>query len=218
MGQVCTLETSRIHDEWNDGWGLDEWNDYWSGVGWHEGCEQTYNRSVSSFSLESSVWVSTYLDTGAAVNTFPSNFGPDGVGDGSFFDWIPDGEAWQFQGYDENALPRSLNGRLTGVHKVLCSAAEIAYKEQQDFCVGHNGGHMIPIHSKNGQGMRLHSERLLEYRMNDLIPVYPEEDALNFYLNREVKSEEIYSVNDAKQCLEKESQQSDNECGKAVRS
>ena len=32
MGQVCTIETSWIHDEWspdewNDGWSLDEWND-----------------------------------------------------------------------------------------------------------------------------------------------------------------------------------------------
>ena len=54
MGQVCTTETSWIHDEWspdewNDGWRLDEWNDDWSGVVWHEDCEQTYNTSVSSF-------------------------------------------------------------------------------------------------------------------------------------------------------------------------
>ena len=54
--------------------------------------------------------------------------------------------------------------------------------------------------------------------MNDLIPVYLEKDALNFYLNREVKSEEIYSVNGAEQCLEKENQQSGNEYGRAVRS
>ena len=69
-------------------------------------------------------------------------------------------------------------------------AAEIAYNEQQDFYVGHNGGNMIPIHSKIGQGMRIHFEKLLnEYGMNDLVPVYLEKDALNFYLNREVKSE-----------------------------
>ena len=117
MGQVCTTETSWIHDEWsphewNDGWSLDEWNDDWSGVGWHEDCEQTYNTSVSSFSLESSAGVNANLDTGAAVNAFLVNFDREGVGDGSFFDWIPDGEAWQFQGYDENSLPRSLNGKL----------------------------------------------------------------------------------------------------------
>ena len=45
---------------------------------------------------------------------------------------IPNGGAWQFQGYDETGLCRSLNGRLTGVHKVLCSAAEIACKGRQD--------------------------------------------------------------------------------------
>ena len=56
-----------------------------------------------------------------ALNTFPSNFGPEGIGDGSFCDWIPDGEAWQFQGYDENGLPRSLNGRLMDAHSGLCS-------------------------------------------------------------------------------------------------
>ena len=46
-------------------------------------------------------------------NTFPLHLGPEGIGDGIFYDRIPDGEAWQFQGYDENDLPRSLNGRLT---------------------------------------------------------------------------------------------------------
>ena len=29
-------------------------------------------------------------------------------------EWIPDGRAWQFQGYDENELLGSLNGSLTG--------------------------------------------------------------------------------------------------------
>ena len=63
-------------------------------------------------------------------------------------EWLPDGGAWQFHGYDENGLVRSLNGRVTGVHKVLCSAAEIACKGRQDFYLGHDGGYMIPIHSK----------------------------------------------------------------------
>ena len=74
----------------------------------------------------------------------------------------------QFQGYDENGLPRSLNGRLTDAHQVWCSnasasapapasgAAEIACKEQQDFYLGHDGGYMIPIHSKICQEMRNH--------------------------------------------------------------
>ena len=54
--------------------------------------------------------------------------------------------------------------------------------------------------------------------MNDLIPVNLEKGALNFYLNREVKSEEIYSVNNAEQCFAKRSQQSGNEYARAVRS
>ena len=61
-------------------------------------------------------WVKMNLDRRAAVNTFPLNFGPDGAGDGRFYrsassEWIPDGGAWQFQGYDENGLLRSLSGR-----------------------------------------------------------------------------------------------------------
>ena len=63
-------------------------------------------------------------------------------------EWIPDGGAWQFQRYDENGLLRSLNGRLTGVHKVLCSAAEIACKGRQDFYLGHDGDSTIQIHRK----------------------------------------------------------------------
>ena len=58
------------------------------------------------------------LDTGAAVNTCSWNFGPDGEGDGWFCraasgECILGSEAWQFQGYDENGVRRSLNGRLT---------------------------------------------------------------------------------------------------------
>ena len=52
------------------------------------------------------------LDTGAAVSTFSLNFGPEGAGDGRFCwtasgEWIPDGGAWQCQGFDENGLLRS---------------------------------------------------------------------------------------------------------------
>ena len=123
-------------DERNDGWSCDEWNDDWSLAGWHEGWEQTYDNSASSFSLggfdlgatsspKRFEWLKMNLDTGAAVNTFPLNFAPEGAGDGRFDraasgEWIPDGGAWQFQGYDGNGLLRFLNGRLTGVRKVLC--------------------------------------------------------------------------------------------------
>ena len=69
-------------------------------------------------------WLSEENKGAAVNNTFPLIFGPRA---GRFYrtasgEWIPDGGAWQFQGYDENGLLRSLNGRLTGVHKVLCSA------------------------------------------------------------------------------------------------
>ena len=97
------------------------------------------------------------------MNTFTLNFGPDGAGDGRFYrtasgEWIPDGGAWQFQGYDENGLCRSLNGRLTGVHKLLCSAGEIACKGRQDFYLGSDSGFMIPVHSNSGHETRMHFE------------------------------------------------------------
>ena len=70
------------------------------------------------------------------MNTFPLNFGPEGARDGRFYrtasgEWNPDGGAWQFQGFDENGLLRSLIGRLTGVHKVLCSAEKSRAKDDK---------------------------------------------------------------------------------------
>ena len=128
---------------------FDEWNCDWSSVVWHEGWEQTYDTSASSFSLEGVdvsatsspkrfEWVKMNLDTGVAVNTFPLNFGPEGAGGGIFYrtasgEWILEGDAWQLQGYDENGLLRSLHERLIGAHKVMCSAAEIACKGRQYF-------------------------------------------------------------------------------------
>ena len=98
---------------------------------WEQMCD-TSASSVSLGRLDVSAtscpkrfeWVKMNLDTGAAVNTFPLNFGAEGTGDGrshrtAIGEWIPDGGAWQLQGYDENGLLRSLNGRLTGVHKVF---------------------------------------------------------------------------------------------------
>ena len=77
----------------------------------------------------------------------------------------------------------------------------------------------VDIHSKIGQGMRIHFEKLLsEYGKNDLIPVYLENNTFNFYLNRQVKSAETNNVNDAEQSFAKKSQQSGNEYGRAVRS
>ena len=164
------------------------------------------------------------LDTGAAVNTFPFNFGPEGAVDGRCYrtasgECIPDGGAWQFQRCDGNGLLRSLNGRLIGVHNVLRGAGEIACKGREDFYRGHEAGHMIPIHSRIGQGKRMHVEKLVNwYGRNELIPVYLKNNIFNFYLNREVKSTETNNVNDADHCLAKNSQQSGNEDGRAMRS
>ena len=36
----------------DDGWSYDEWNDDWRSIGWHEGWDQTYDNSASSFHLE----------------------------------------------------------------------------------------------------------------------------------------------------------------------
>ena len=69
----------------------------------------------------------------------------------------------------------------------------------------HDGDYIIPIHIKIGQGTIIHFEKLLnEKGMRSLIPVYLEREALNFYLNREVKSEETYSVRATKQHFERE--------------
>ena len=129
----------------------------WSSIGWHEGWEQTYDTTASSFSLESFdldamsgpkrfEWVKMNLDTGATVNTFSVEL------------WSRWRRRWKI-------LPNSqwvsvslmvelgsfkvtmkLNGRLTGAHKVLCSAGEIACKGRQDFYLGSDGGFIIPVH------------------------------------------------------------------------
>ena len=76
---------------------------------------------------------------------------------------LPDGGSWQFQGYDENGWCRSLNARLTGAHKVLCSGGEIVCKGRQDFYLESDGGFMIPSHSKIGHEMRMHFERYVSW-------------------------------------------------------
>ena len=71
------------------------------------------------------------LDTGAAVNTFPLNFGPDGQEmEDSIEQPVANGFLMVVLGNSprirRERVLRSLNGRLTGVNKVFCSAAEIA--------------------------------------------------------------------------------------------
>ena len=83
-------------------------------------------------------WVKMNLDTGAAESTFPLNSGPDG-------------------------LCRSLTGRLTAAHKVLCSAGEIACKGRQDSYLGSDGGFMIPVNRKIGHAVRMYFERLVNW-------------------------------------------------------
>ena len=110
---------------------------------------------------------------------------------------------------DENGFPKSLDGRLMDAYETLNSSASahtsapasrvagIACRKQQDFYVKHNGGYMIPTHSKIGQGMRIHFEKLLdENGKNELVPMCLENDTPNFYLNGEFKPEEIQCESD----------------------
>ena len=120
--QTCPKDTSRNDgwngDEWNDGWSIDELNDDWSSVGWHEGWEQTYDTSASSFSLggldlgatrspKRFEWVKMNLDKGAAVNTFPfvqrEQEMQDSIGLPVANGFLTE-EAWQFQGYGEKRI------------------------------------------------------------------------------------------------------------------
>ena len=76
---------------------------------------------------------------------------------------------------------------------------------------------MIPICSKIGQEMRKHFEKFVNwYGKNELIPAYLENKFFKIY--REVKSMETNNVNDADHYFAKNSQQSGNGDGRAVRS
>ena len=108
---VCTTDFSWNDggncDEWNGGWSFDEWNDDWSSVGWHEGLEQTYDTSASSFSLggldvsatscpKRFGWGENESGHRSCSEHIPLNFGPEGAGDGRFYrtasgEWILDG-------------------------------------------------------------------------------------------------------------------------------
>ena len=111
--------------------------------------------SARSLSFESSEMVNANLGTGGTVDTFLSDFDREGVGDGSCHDWIPDVAVRRFQGFDKKGKFASLNARISDAHQVLGSnapapaseAAEIAYKEKQEFSVGHDGGYTSLIHS-----------------------------------------------------------------------
>ena len=104
--------------------------------------------------------------------------------------------------------------------KVLCSAGDIACQGRQEFDCGSDSGIMIPVHSKIGQEMRIHFERLVSwYRRKQLIPVYSEDNIFNFYLSNEVKSTETNIVNNsqqpgmAEQCARKSNENSEHRSG-----
>ena len=121
---------------------------------------------------------------------------------------ILDDGTWHCQGYDENGLCRSLNGRLTGVHKVLCWRNRV---HRTISLFGSDGGFMIPVHSKLGHEMRMHFERLVSwYGRKQFRPVNIENNIFNFYLSNAVQSREIN--------IGHNSQQLGNEYGRAVRS
>ena len=49
--------------------------------------------------------VNVNLDTGVTVKHIPSEFDREGVGNGRSYDWIPEVEAKQCQGFDEKCKP-----------------------------------------------------------------------------------------------------------------
>ena len=70
---------------------------------------------------------------------------------------------------------------------------------------------MIPVHTKIGQETRIHFERLVGWHgRKQIIPVYIEDNILNFHVSKEVKSTETNVVNNF--------QPPGNEYGRAVRS
>ena len=111
--QAYSTESLFTDSPWcDDSWSCADWNDGWSSVGWHEGWDEVcdnYASSLFTSSPKRCEWVRKNLDTGAAVNTFPLIFGPEGAGDGRFYrtasvETIPDGGPRQFQSCDENGL------------------------------------------------------------------------------------------------------------------
>ena len=69
-------------------------------------------------------WAKMNLNTGAAVNTFPLDFGPEGAGDESFYctascDCIRDCGCWQCQSYGENGPSRPLEARTATLDIIM---------------------------------------------------------------------------------------------------
>ena len=68
----------------------------------------------------------------------------------------------------------------------FCAVREKSFVEKhQDFFLGSVGGFVTPVHSKIGQEMRIHFERLVSwYERKQLIPVYVEDNIFFFYLRK----------------------------------
>ena len=164
------------------------------------------------------------LDTRTIVDTLFSDFGPGRIGDGNI-------SATGFQMVKFGNLKDTLKTVFPSLcmedsREVLDSntsasastpaprVAGIAYTEQQDFVVKHAGGYMIPTSGNIGGEMSIHFEKLLEeHGKNEHFSCH-ENDAPNFHLNREVKSEEVHNVRAAEQHYDKEGQESGNGDGK----
>ena len=160
-------------------------------------------------------------DTGAAVNTFPLNFGPDGAREKRFFRTAScvsvflTVELGSFSGIRRKRFALISERKTRGgthTHKKCCAVLQVSHaKGRQDFHLRSDGGFVIPVHSNIGNEMRMHFERLASwYGRKQLIPFFSRTTLSIFYLNREVKSTETNNVNNA--------QQSGNEYGRAVRS
>ena len=150
------------------------------------------------------------LDTGAAVNTCALNFGSSGAGDGLFYR-TASGELYYWWWTLAVSLCRSLNGRLAGVQKVLCSAEEILGEGSQDFYLRSEGGFVFLVQSNIGKDMRIHFRRLVSwYRRTQFIPVYIEDNILNLFL-----PEQRGEVNRNQSC--ENSQQPGDQYGTALR-
>ena len=131
------------------------------------------------------------VDSGAAISTFPKDYGPTQEGNGRVYktasgECIADHGPNMFYGYDESGRFRSISGRLADVHKVLCSAGAMTTRGRQDIYLAEYGGWIIPRDSSIGWHLRSHLDKLIRrHGTRELIPLYLENNVYNFYLRRE---------------------------------
>ena len=69
------------------------------------------------------------------------------------------------------------------VHTKFCAMLQKSRAKSDKISTSDDGGYMIPIHSKIGQGMRIHFEKLVNsFGKNELTPVHLENNIFNFPL------------------------------------